>query len=193
MALLAEPMQGDTILIQPPPGGLGAAAARPGPGWIARRDAELTIAARAVVFQPARVRVIAVGRVRKRWVADGVALYQRRLPGLLITEVKDAGPLREAEAILAALRPDERLVALSEEGSPLSSTAFAAELSRRGGDRLAFVIGGADGLAATLRQRASWLLSLSAMTFPHDLARLLLLEQLHRADTILRGGPYHRA
>lgn len=144
------------------------------------------------MFQPARLRVIAVGRLRKRWLVEAVTLYQRRLPGLVITEVRDGGPQREAEAILAALRPDERLVALSEEGAALSSTAFAEQLARRGADRLAFAIGGADGLAPLLRQRASWLLSLSAMTFPHDLARLLLLEQLYRADTILRGGPYHR-
>ena len=157
-----------------------------------RRDAGLAPDPAAVI-QPARLRLIAVGRLRKPWVADGVALYLRRLPGLVITEVKDSGPQREAEAILAALRPDERLVALSEEGALLSSTAFAEQLARRSADRLAFVIGGADGLAPALRQQASWLLSLSPLTFPHELARLLLLEQLYRAGTILRGGPYHRA
>jgi 23S rRNA (pseudouridine1915-N3)-methyltransferase len=145
------------------------------------------------VFNPARIRVIAVGRVRKRWIAEGVAVFLRRLPGLEVLELRDGGPVREAQAVQSALRPDEQLVVLSEEGQSLSSRALAGRLAQLGSGRLALVIGGADGIDPALKARAAWCLSLSAMTFPHELARLLLLEQLYRARSILEGGPYHRA
>lgn len=145
------------------------------------------------MLNPARIRVLAVGKLRKRWVSDGLALYLRRLPGLQIVELKDSTPAREAEAVLAALRPDEQLIGLSEEGERLGSVPLARRLEALGSERLAFVIGGADGLDPALKARARWLLSLSPMTFPHELARLLLVEQLYRAQTIQQGGPYHKA
>jgi 23S rRNA (pseudouridine1915-N3)-methyltransferase len=144
------------------------------------------------MLNPARIRVLAVGKVRKGWVRDGMATYLKRLPGLTVVELRDSTPEREADAILAELRREEQLVALSEEGASLGSVQLAAHLSQAASERLAFVIGGADGLAPSLRQRAAWRLSLSPLTFPHDLARLLLLEQLYRAQTILQGAPYHR-
>jgi 23S rRNA (pseudouridine1915-N3)-methyltransferase len=91
------------------------------------------------------------------------------------------------------LRAEERLVVLSEEGVTYDSVAFADQLRGSGSERLAFVIGGADGVDPALKARASWLLSLSPMTFPHEMARLLLVEQLYRATSILQGGPYHKA
>jgi 23S rRNA (pseudouridine1915-N3)-methyltransferase len=145
------------------------------------------------MLNPARIRVLAVGKVRKGWVRDGLATYLKRLPGLTVVELRDSSPEREADAILAELRREEQLVALSEEGASLGSVQLAAQLGQVASERLAFVIGGADGLAPSLRQRAAWRLSLSPLTFPHDLARLLLLEQLYRAQTILQGGPYHRS
>jgi 23S rRNA (pseudouridine1915-N3)-methyltransferase len=145
------------------------------------------------MINPSRIRILAVGKVRKSWVNEGVALYRKRLPGLEIIELKDATMAREGEAIRACLRPDERLVVLSEEGSTHDSVTFAGQLRDSGSGRLAFVIGGAEGLDPVLKARASWLLSLSPMTFPHELARLLLLEQLYRALSIQQGGPYHRA
>jgi 23S rRNA (pseudouridine1915-N3)-methyltransferase len=145
------------------------------------------------VINPSRIRILAVGKVRKGWLSEGVALYLKRLPGLEVVELRDAGMAREAEAITAALRPEERLVALTEEGESFSSTTLARRLEGSGSERLAFVIGGADGLDPGLRARASWRLSLSPLTFPHELARLLLLEQLYRSLSIQQGGPYHRA
>ncbi|MGB7563782.1 MAG: 23S rRNA (pseudouridine(1915)-N(3))-methyltransferase RlmH [Prochlorococcaceae cyanobacterium] len=143
-------------------------------------------------MNPARLRLIAVGKVRKRWVSEGVALYLKRLPGLQVLEIKDSNPAAEAQAVLAALRPDERLVGLAEEGERLGSVDLARRLEGFNSERLAFVIGGADGLDPALKVRSSWLLSLSALTFPHELARLLLVEQLYRARSILQEGPYHR-
>ncbi|MDP4737104.1 MAG: 23S rRNA (pseudouridine(1915)-N(3))-methyltransferase RlmH [Cyanobium sp. MAG_216] len=143
-------------------------------------------------MNPARIRILAVGKVRKGWVQEGIALYRRRLPGLEIAELKDSTMVKEAEAISAALRPEERLVVLTEEGRTLDSLAFAEQLRGSGSERIAFVIGGADGLEPALKAQAHWRLSLSPLTFPHELARLLLLEQLYRARSIQQGGPYHR-
>ncbi len=145
------------------------------------------------VLNPSRIRVIAVGKVRKRWILDGLAVYLKRLPGLVVSELRDADPAREAQALLAELRPEERLVALCEEGELLGSQALAERLQGTGSDRLAFAIGGADGLDHAVKARASWSLSLSPLTFPHELARLLLLEQLYRAHSIQQGGAYHRS
>ena len=80
-----------------------------------------------------------------------------------------------------------------EQGDTLASIPFARRLEQFGNSRLAFVIGGADGHDPTLKQQADVLLSLSELTFPHELARLMLVEQLYRASTILQGGPYHRS
>lgn len=144
------------------------------------------------MLNPARIRVLAVGKVRKRWIAEGIAVFLKRLPGLQVLELRDSGMAREAEAVLAALRPDETLAVLCEEGESLDSPAFARRLEHLGSGRLALVIGGADGIDPALKARAPWRLSLSPMTFPHELARLLLLEQLYRAQSILQGGPYHK-
>lgn len=140
-----------------------------------------------------RCRVLAVGKVRRGWIQEGIDLYRKRLPGLEIVELRDSTPQKEADAIQAALRSDERLIALMEEGDTLASIPFARRLERYGNERLAFVIGGADGLTSALKSRACWRLSLSPMTFPHELARLMLIEQLFRAQAILQGSPYHRA
>ena len=144
-------------------------------------------------MNPARCRILAVGKVRKDWVKDGISLYLKRLPGLTITELRDSTPEKEAEAIRQALRADELPVILMEQVKTLDSVAFSERLSAFGAQRLAFVIGGADGITPSLKASAAWQLSLSPMTFPHELARLLLLEQLFRAQAIRSGSPYHRA
>ena len=140
-----------------------------------------------------RCRILAVGKVRRGWIQEGIDLYRKRLPGLEIVEIRDSTPAKEAEAIRASLRPDDHLIALMEEGTPLASEPFARRLDQLGNQRLAFVIGGADGLTDALKASARWQLSLSPMTFPHELARLMLIEQLFRAQAILQGSPYHRA
>ena len=145
------------------------------------------------LIQPARIRILAIGKLKRAWVAEGVAFYRKRLPGLEVVELKDSTPTKEAEAIRAARKPAERLVLLSEEGRQLNSVALADLLGGWASERLALVIGGADGHDPSLKQQADALLSLSALTFPHELARLMLVEQLYRASTILQGGPYHRS
>ena len=144
-------------------------------------------------MNPSRCRILAVGKVRRSWIQDGIELYRKRLPGLEIIEIRDSTPDKEAESIRASLRPDEHLIALTEEGDAVGSIPFARRLDQLCNQRLAFVIGGADGLTNELKGCAHWQLSLSPMTFPHELARLMLIEQLFRAQAILQGSPYHRA
>ena len=144
-------------------------------------------------MNPSRCRILAVGKVRRSWIQGGIELYRKRLPGLEIIEIRDSTPDKEAESIRASLRPNEHLIALMEEGDAVGSIPFARRLDQLGNQRLAFVIGGADGLTNELKGRAHWQLSLSPMTFPHELARLMLIEQLFRAQAILQGSPYHRA
>ena len=144
-------------------------------------------------MNPSRCRIIAIGKVRKAWVQEGIELYLKRLPGLTIVELRDGNPEKEAESIRQTLRSDEWPVMLMEQGETLTSISFSERLRSLGSQRLAFVIGGADGLTAELKGLAHWKLSLSPMTFPHELARLLLIEQLFRAQAIQQGSPYHRA
>ena len=144
------------------------------------------------MLNPSRYHIFAVGKVRKRWVKEGLELYLKRLPGLTITEFRDSTPQKEAEAIQTKLKKNETLIALTEEGNSLASIPFAKYLKAFGSQRLAFVIGGANGIAPEIKDVAHLLLSLSPMTFPHEIARLLLVEQLYRATTIIQGGPYHR-
>ncbi len=142
------------------------------------------------------IRIMAVGKMKDRRLADLAVDYQRRIGGLGKLELKvlkDAGPAREAQAMLAGLgsvRGSQLVVALDEHGPPLGSRAFADLLGSRGS--ICFLIGGPDGLGAEALQRADRSLSLSAMTFTHEMARVLLLEQIYRGLGILAGRPYHR-
>ncbi|HJU17705.1 MAG TPA: 23S rRNA (pseudouridine(1915)-N(3))-methyltransferase RlmH [Stellaceae bacterium] len=147
--------------------------------------------------------MLAIGRLRRGPLKDLAADYAGRIaPPVAIVELEASGRLpppaakaREAELILAALPAGARLVALDERGASWSSRAFADRIAAwrdQGLPELAFAIGGADGLGAMVLDRAETVLSLGAMTWPHLLARIMLLEQLYRAQQILAGHPYHR-
>jgi 23S rRNA (pseudouridine1915-N3)-methyltransferase len=102
----------------------------------------------------------------------------------------------EAEALIAKLPPAHKLIALERTGKSLSSEAFARLLAKHrddGTQGLAFLVGGADGLGEQALAKAELMLSLSSMTLPHGLARIVLAEQIYRAVTIIAGHPYHRA
>ena len=124
------------------------------------------------------------------------------MPPVTLVELEEKRPLpaaelkqREAELILAALPSGARLIALDERGAAWTSRQFAVRLAawRDGGiGTLALAIGGADGLGQAVIDRADAVLSLGPMTWPHLLARSLVLEQLYRAQQILAGHPYHR-
>lgn len=141
-----------------------------------------------------RLRIVAVGRCRDGAINELTARYLDRLsPRGELLEVQPRGS--EAEALLQALREPGPVIALDEGGENLASAELAGRLGRwrDEGQRLAsFVIGGADGLAPQLLERAELRLAFGRATWPHLLVRPMLAEQLYRASTILAGHPYHR-
>jgi 23S rRNA (pseudouridine1915-N3)-methyltransferase len=150
-----------------------------------------------------RIHVIAVGKVRDRAVTELAGRYAGRCGWKIATiEVQPRGrvdPARqseiEADLLLSAVPEGALLVALDERGNELDSAGFAEILGRwrDGGARdVAFLIGGADGHGQRVRERADLTLALGRMTWPHELVRVLLAEQLYRASAILAGHPYHR-
>ena len=154
-----------------------------------------------------RIRLIAVGERMPRWVDEVVADYTQRLVGSLkvaLVEVpagqrsSRGDPAQamqtEAQRILALIKPGEFMVALDERGRQMNTRELASWLSGRmtDGRDLAFVIGGPDGLGAEVLARSDQKLSLSKLTLPHPLVRVVLAEQLYRAHTVLSGHPYHR-
>ncbi len=150
--------------------------------------------------------MFAVGKPRNAGLADAIQDYESRAARywpLDIVEVKDESGRslsaelvrdREGDRLLERLPADARLYACDPGGDVLDSTAFAALLAdhRDRAQSLAFVIGGAHGLGAAVLKRAYRRLSLAPWTLPHELARLVLAEQLYRAGTIMRGEPYHK-
>jgi 23S rRNA (pseudouridine1915-N3)-methyltransferase len=158
-----------------------------------------------------RVGVVAVGRMKQGPERELVARYLDRaiasgkslgLSGFAVTELNEsragsaaARKTEEAKAIRAGLPESTITVALDERGKTLGSDDFAKRLARwrdDGKQAVAFLIGGADGLDPTLTTSADLTLSFSPLTWPHQLVRIMLAEQLYRATTILSGHPYHR-
>jgi 23S rRNA (pseudouridine1915-N3)-methyltransferase len=150
-----------------------------------------------------RLTVVAVGRAQDEAIQELWGRYAARLkPPLALRLVEDkrrGAPAelkaREAKLLLEALPDGALVVALDARGKALDSAALARQLGRwrdQGARDVAFVIGGADGLDATVLERARLVLSLGPMTWPHQLVRVMLAEQLYRADTIRIGHPYHR-
>lgn len=154
-----------------------------------------------------KVSVVVVGRVRGP-LAEAVAEYETRAGRYWKLEVSEvsAGSSRgsagaeevmaaEGERLLARVPDGAEIVLLDRAGKAAGSRALAQLLNRHavhGTPGVAFLVGGAHGVAPEVRERARRVLSLSAMTFPHEVARLLLAEQLYRAGTIVRGEPYHK-
>ena len=158
-----------------------------------------------------RIQVIAVGKAKEPFYRDGVAEYTRRLTGMAeftVTEVADerlpenAGSAEQAQIlakegtrILSHIRAQDRCIVLDGGGKQMTSEAFARYLNDAmldGDSRITCVIGGSLGIAPEVRSRADLLLSFGPMTFPHQMARLILAEQVYRAAMINAGRQYHR-
>ncbi len=158
-----------------------------------------------------KITVIAVGKIKEKYLEDAIGEYAKRLSRycrLEIIQVADektpegAGQARirqikekEGERILASIKDGAYVVALAIRGRMVSSEELAARIGKLGVDghsQIVFIIGGSLGLSDEVLERADWLLSFSPMTFPHQLMRVILLEQIYRSYQILAGTPYHK-
>ena len=139
-----------------------------------------------------RYKIIAIGKTKKKWIREGIEMYLARLPGLKIIEIKDSSQTKEEYMIKELIKKNEILVTLNENGQCFTSKQFTKKLIDCHNQNITFAIGGATGLSPSLNSSAAWQLSLSPLTFPHEVARLLLIEQLYRAKTIAQGGSFHK-
>lgn len=142
-----------------------------------------------------KIRLIAAGTRLPDWIDAGVAEYAKRFGRGLHFELVEIPLAREPERMRAAIGRSDYVVALEVTGRSMSSPALAEWLAARmaGGQDLAFLVGGPDGLDPALAKGADFRWSLSPLTFPHALVRVIVAEQLYRAHSLLRGHPYHRA
>lgn len=154
-----------------------------------------------------RITILSVGHRAPAWIQDGVQEYLRRMPPEARVESLELKPEErgagrstdkartiEGERMLAALPQGATLLALDERGKSVSTQGLSVMLAAwmRDGSHPVFAIGGADGLSDAVKARADKLVSLSALTLPHALVRVVLAEQLYRAWSILAHHPYHR-
>lgn len=157
------------------------------------------------------ISIIAVGKIKEKYLKDGIDEYRKRLTrycSLEIIEVADEKTpdnaslkeeeqikAKEGQAILRLIKDNAYVIALAINGKNLSSEELAAqmkELAVGGNSNVVFVIGGSLGLSPEVLQRANYKLSFSRMTFPHQLMRMILVEQVYRGFRILNGDPYHK-
>ncbi len=154
-----------------------------------------------------KITLLLIGSTDKKYIKEGIADYLKRVTFYLpfemkiIPDIKNNRNLtaaqqkeREGKAILELVASGDTLILLDEIGTELSSTGFAKWIEKRmitGTRQLTFVVGGPYGFSEAVYQRADAKISLSKMTFPHQLVRLIFAEQLYRAMTIIKGEPYH--
>ena len=154
-----------------------------------------------------KVELWLIGKTASPYLEEGMAIYEKRLGHYLpfashiLPEIKIAGNMppdqlkqKEGEAVISRLKKDDFLVLLDERGKQLTSVEFSAFMEQKlqlPAKRLVFLVGGAWGFSEEIYQRADFKISLSKMTFSHQMVRLFFLEQLYRAMTILRGESYH--
>ena len=141
------------------------------------------------------VKIVCVGNLKEKYLKDAAAEYVKRLSrfcDLEITETPESTPAKEKDAILKNIKG--KTVALCVEGERMSSEMLAEfiEKTAQSSPKITFVIGGSDGLDGEVKSRADLKLSFSEMTFPHQLMRIILLEQIYRAFTIINNIKYHK-
>lgn len=148
-----------------------------------------------------RITLLLVGKTQKGWILDGLDEYRNRLGHYINFEIKELPALKvkvdlkqkEGEMILKSLRPDDRVILLDEHGDTFSSVQWARNIEglMQSGRNIVYVVGGAFGFSEDVYARADGMISLSRMTFSHQMVRVIFAEQLYRAFTIINGEPYH--
>lgn len=158
-----------------------------------------------------KITIICVGKIKEKYLKEAISEYSKRLSKFCSLEIKEVADEktgqnmspaeealikdREGERIAAVVKPDDYLVTLEIEGELTTSRGFSEKLSGllvKGVSKVTFVIGGSVGLSDNIIQRSNYHLSFSKMTFPHQLMRVILLEQIYRSFKIAAGEPYHK-
>jgi len=157
------------------------------------------------------INIICVGKLKEDYLKNACAEYEKRLGAFCKLRITELTPARlpespneaqieaalsdEGERILSKISPSDGVFALCIEGKEMSSESFSKEIEKcavSGFGTLCFIIGGSHGLSSAVKSRAKYRLSMSPITFPHQLARVMLLEQIYRAFMISSGGKYHK-
>ena len=137
------------------------------------------------MLQTNRLSINAIGKIKKNWIREGINQYKKRMPDLIINESKSFN----IDNILV----NNIIICLTEEGQSFNSIELTSLLLNFKNKKINFLIGDADGIPSDIKDKSNHLLSLSPLTFPHELARLILIEQIYRAISISNNSPYHRA
>jgi 23S rRNA (pseudouridine1915-N3)-methyltransferase len=140
-----------------------------------------------------KIKLLTIGKVKYSWIDEGIREYVKRVPGLTIAEIKDTQKRTEWSEVIPHVKSQDQVVVLTERGTLYNSIDFAKFIEKTTLDHsLLFVIGSSDGITPELERSAHYRLALSPMTFTHDMARLLLVEQIYRATSIRSNGNYHK-
>ena len=155
-----------------------------------------------------KIKIIALGKIKEKFLKDGIEEFLKRLVPYASVEMVELSPIEikdenltekileaEGEKILSHIKPLSYVITLEIQGKMLSSEEFAHKintLTNEGTQEIVFVIGSSCGIAKTVSQRADFKLSMSKMTFLHQFARLILIEQIYRAFKIIKGETYHK-
>lgn len=155
-----------------------------------------------------KIKIIALGKIKEKFLKDGIEEFLKRLVPYVSVEMVELSPIEikdenltekileaEGEKILSHIKPLSYVITLEIQGKMLSSEEFAQKietLTNEGTQEIVFVIGSSCGIAKTVSQRADFKLSMSKMTFLHQFARLILVEQIYRAFKIIKGETYHK-
>ena len=137
------------------------------------------------MLQTNRLSINAIGKIKKNWIREGINQYKKRMPDLIINESKSFN--------IDNIRINNIIICLTEEGQSFNSIELTSLLLNFKNKKINFLIGDADGIPSDIKDKSNLLLSLSPLTFPHELARLILIEQIYRAVSISNNSPYHRA
>lgn len=137
------------------------------------------------MLQTNRLSINAIGKIKKNWIREGINQYKKRMPDLIINESKSFN--------IDNIRVNNIIICLTEEGQSFNSIELTSLLLNFKNKKINFLIGDADGIPSDIKDKSNLLLSLSPLTFPHELARLILIEQIYRAVSISNNSPYHRA
>ena len=136
------------------------------------------------MLQTNRLSINAIGKIKKNWIREGINQYKKRMPDLIINESKSFN--------IDNIRVNNIIICLTEEGQHFNSIELTSLLLNFKNKKINFLIGDADGIPSDIKDKSNLLLSLSPLTFPHELARLILIEQIYRAVSISNNSPYHR-